>query len=167
MKKLLLILLFLPMIGFGQMIFDVINHPKSKGLNFSIKEPVDFQRTDSKNNDIVYTWMKGKEMMININIKEMPGFDYTKNECIQMMQDENILENFADMVNAEKAEYIIIDSYPGFKTQYYLGGYYNKSISLFINDKMFTLSMLTGKESKLDIYKEDFLQMANSLVFYK
>ena len=45
MKKLLLILLLLPLISFGQLgeYYNAEGHPKAKGLSFKIKKPLGFE----------------------------------------------------------------------------------------------------------------------------
>ena len=58
MKKLIILLLFIPLVSFGQNTLSVINHSKSKGLNFSINEPSKFDRIDGKRPNILYNWLK-------------------------------------------------------------------------------------------------------------
>ena len=60
MKKLLLILLCLPMIGFGQLgeYYKPIGHSKAKGLKFQIKKPLGFEQLEADRPNIVQKWTK-------------------------------------------------------------------------------------------------------------
>ena len=180
MKKLLLILLCLPMIGFGQKIFDVINNPKSKGLNFSITEPAEFERIDGKRPNILYNWLKNRDNLttrvtISISIAELPDeMKLAKEEWIQYLKFESGVKDLtsgANNVNQEK--YIILESYPGvmFNSTKQIQRIdlerktYNKTVHLFVEGKGFTINMSVSTKSSLEINERIFMSMINSIVF--
>ena len=180
MKKLLLILLCLPMIGFGQKIFDVINHPKSKGLNFSITEPAEFERVDGKRPNILYNWLKNRDNLTNritisILIKKLPEeLQLKKNELIQYLKfDGGVKDLTAGANNVTKEKYIVLESYPGamFNSTSqaqridYEMKFFNKTVILFVEGKGFKITMSAFTKSSLEINEGIFISMVNSIVF--
>jgi len=180
MKKLLLILLCLPMIGFGQKMFDVINNPKSKGLNFSITEPPEFERIDGKRPNILYNWLKNRDNLttrvtISISIVELPDeMKLAKEEWIQYLKFESGVKDLtsgANNVNQEK--YIVLESYPGvmFNSTKQIQRIdlerktYNKTVHLFVEGKGFTINMSASTESSLGLNEGVFISMINSIIF--
>jgi len=180
MKKLLLILLCLPMIGFGQKIFDVINHPKSKGLNFSITEPVEFERVDGKRPNILYNWLKNRDNLttritISISISELPEeMQVTKEEWIQYLKFEGGVQDLTEGANnVTQEKYIVLESYPGVmfnstnETQRidYERKTYNKTVIVFVEGNGFTINMSVSTKSILEINEGIFMSMINSIIF--
>ena len=62
MRKLILLLLFIPLFSFGQLgeYYFSNGHPKSKGLNFQIKNPLGFEQNEADRPNIVQKWEKDK-----------------------------------------------------------------------------------------------------------
>ena len=180
MRKFLLILLFVPLISFGQDALTVNNHPKSKGLNFSIKEPSKFERIDGKRTNILFNWLKNRNdldnrITISISIKEMPKeMQMSKNEWIKYLKFEEGIKDFiSGYNNVNKEKYVVLESYPGFmfnssnETQRidYIRKTQNKMMLLFIENNIFMLSMSASNKKSLDLNEEVFLSMANSILF--
>tara|TARA_B100000780_G_C20852203_1_gene338697 strand:- start:52 stop:609 length:558 start_codon:yes stop_codon:yes gene_type:complete len=180
MRKFLLILLFVPLISFGQDALTVNNHPKSKGLNFSIKEPSKFERIDGKRTNILFNWLKNRNdldnrITISISIKEMPKeMQMSKKEWIQYLKFEGGIKDFTTGYNnVNKEKYIVLESYPGFMFNSsneiqridYVRKTHNKMILLFIENKVFVLSMSASTKTSLDLNEGVFLSMVNSIVF--
>ena len=161
-------------------ITNVIDNPKSKGLNFSIREPVNFERVDGRRPNILYNWVKNRDNLdnritISILIGEIPEeIQWTKKEWEQYLELDNgvsdLTEDYED-VNQEK--YIVIESYPGVMFNYtnevqridYKRKTHNKMIVLIVEGKFFSFSMSASTKSSLDSNVEIFLSMANSIVF--
>ena len=180
MKKLILLLLFIPLVSFGQDALIVNNHPKSKGLNFSIKEPSKFERIDGKRPNILYNWLKNRNdldnrITISISIKELPKeMQLSKKEWIQYLKFEGGIKDFTTgHNNVNKEKYIVLENYPGFMFNSsneiqridYVRKTHNKMITLFMENKLFLLSMSASTKTSLDLNEGIFLSMANSIVF--
>ena len=82
MKKIILILLCVPLIGFGQLedYYKSKSHPKAKGLNFQIKTPSGFEQKEADRPNIVQKWTKGTATFMvlvknldqeNLNLQEL------------------------------------------------------------------------------------------------
>ena len=175
-----LIILLIPFLGFGQKIFEVNNHPKSKGLNFSITEPISFERVDGKRPNILFNWLKNRDDLINrvtisIMINDLPKeIQMSKKEWIQYLKyDTGILDFTSNFENVQKQKYIVVESYPGVlfnrtderqridferKT-------FNRTCILFVEDKMFSINMTASSLSNLELNEKTFLSMINSIVF--
>jgi hypothetical protein len=168
------------MIGLGQETLDVNNHPKSKGLNFSITEPISFERIDSKRPNILYNWLKNRDdltnrITISISVKELPKeMQWPKEEWIQYLKFETGIKDLtagANNVNQEK--YIVLESYPGViynstnQTQRidYERKTYNKTVLLFVEGKGFVINMAASTKSALELNEGVFMSMINSIVF--
>jgi len=180
MKKLLLILLCLPIIGFGQETFNVINNSKSKGLNFTITEPAGFERVDGKRPNILYNWLKNRgnftnRITISISIAELPDeMKLTKEEWIQYLKfDSGVKDLTSGANNVNQEKYIVLESYPGImfnstqQTQRidYERKTYNKTVFLFVEGRGLTINMSVSTESSLKINEEIFMSMINSIIF--
>ena len=186
MKKLLLLLLCVPLIGLGQQTekkdktFDVINHPKSKGLNFSIKEPVGFERVDGRRPSILYNWLKNRDNLdnritISIAIKEFPAeVELTKEEWVQYLKFESGIKDMTDgMNNVNKEKYIVLESYPGLMFNFtnetqridYTRKTFNTMMILIVENKMFSVSISASNKSSLALNEGVFLLMVNSIIF--
>ncbi len=168
------------MIGFGQKIFDVINHPKSKGLNFSITEPAEFERVDGKRPNILYNWIKNGDnltnrIFISISISKLPEeMQGTKEEWIQYLKFEGGVKDLTEGANnVTQEKYIVLESYPGVmynstnQTQRidYEIKTFNKAVLLFVEGKGFTINMSVSTKSSLEINEGIFMSMINSIVF--
>jgi hypothetical protein len=164
--------------SFGQNTINVNSHPKSKGLNFSIKEPSKFQRNDGKRPNILYNWVKNQtdlenRITISVAIKKMPKeMEMSKKEWKDYLKFEGGINDLtAGLDNVNKQKYIVIESYPGIIFNYsnetqrmeYVRKTNNKCMMLFIDNNAFVLSMSTSKKTNLN--EEMFFSMANSIVF--
>ena len=164
----------------GQKIFDVINHPKSKGLNFSITEPAEFERVDGKRPNILYNWIKNRDdltnkITISILIKELPEeLQLTKEEWIEYLKfGRGVKDITEDLKNVNKEKYIVLESYPGVmfnctsQTQRidYERKTYNKQVTLFVQGKSFMITMLCSSASSLELNERIFISMINSIHF--
>ena len=187
MKKILFTLaLLISFSSFGQNTINVNSHPKSKGLNFSIKEPSKFQRNDGKRPNILYNWVKNQtdlenRITISVAIKKMPKeMEMSKKEWKDYLKFEGGINDLtAGLDNVNKQKYIVIESYPGIIFNYsnetqrmeYVRKTNNKCMMLFIDNNAFVLSMSTGVDpslkgrKKTNLNEEMFFSMANSIVF--
>jgi len=186
MKKLLLILLCVPLIGIGQQTekkdktFDIFHHPKSKGLNFSVKEPINFEREDGRRPNILYNWLKNRDNLenritISIAIKEFPEeVQLTKKEWVNYLKFESGIKDFTEGMNdLNQEKYIVVESYPGLMFNYtnevqridYTRKTFNTIIILIVENKMFNVSMAASNKSSLDLNEGVFLSLINSLIF--
>jgi len=187
MKNLLFTLTLL--VSFSSCVQNTINvnsHPKSKGLNFSIKEPSKFQRNDGKRPNILYNWVKNQtdlenRITISVAIKKMPKeMEMSKKEWKDYLKFEGGINDLtAGLDNVNKQKYIVIESYPGIIFNYsnetqrmeYVRKTNNKCMMLFIDNNAFVLSMSTGVDpslkgrKKTNLNEEMFFSMANSIVF--
>jgi hypothetical protein len=180
MKKLLLILLCLPIIGFGQETFNVINNSKSKGLNFTITEPAGFERLDGKRPNILYNWLKNRDNLttrvtISISITELPEeMKGTKEEWVQYLKfDSGVKDLTSGANNVSQEKYIVLESYPGVMFNStkqiqridYERKTYNKTVLIFVEGKGFTINMSVSTKSSLEINEGIFMSMINSIIF--
>ena len=187
MKNLLFTLtLLVSFSSFGQNTINVNSHPKSKGLNFQIKEPSKFQRNDGKRPNILYNWVKNQtdlenRITISVAIKKMPKeMEMSKKEWKDYLKFEGGINDLtAGLDNVNKQKYIVIESYPGIIFNYsnetqrmeYVRKTNNKCMMLFIDNNAFVLSMSTGVDpslkgrKKTNLNEEMFFSMANSIVF--
>ena len=179
MKNILLALsLLVSFSSFGQNTINVNSHPKSKGLNFSIKEPSKFQRNDGKRPNILYNWVINQNdlenrITISVAIKKVPKvMEMSKKEWKDYLKFEGGINDLtAGLDDVNKQKHIVIESYPGIIFNYsnetqrmeYVRKTYNKCMMLFIDNNAFVLSMGTRKKTNLN--EKMFLSMANSIIF--
>ena len=183
MKKLLLILLCLPMIGFGQLgdYYKPNGHPKAKGLKFQIKTPLGFEQMEADRPNIVQKWIKHRNdnnklvmfMVLVLNLPEEMR-NISKAEWRQYLKYESgvdeFTENFGKM--AKNAKYYVLDNYPGI---YYEGfmemdrldqtfKLYHKTAQVFTPNHMFQIQMSVGNENLLETNEYLFNSLANSVI---
>ena len=179
MKNILLTLaLLISFSSFGQNTINVNSHPKSKGLNFSIKEPSKFQRNDGKRPNILYNWVINQNdlenrITISVAIKKVPKvMEMSKKEWKDYLKFEGGINDLtAGLDDVNKQKHIVIESYPGIIFNYsnetqrmeYVRKTYNKCMMLFVDNNAFVLSMGTRKKTNLN--EKMFLSMANSIIF--
>ena len=107
MKKLLLILLCVTMIGFTQGLGDHFKsegHNKSKEFNFKIKTPIGFEQMEVDRPNIIQNWIKNKNdnnklEIFLIVIKDFPeGRDVTKEEWKDYLLNEGRINDFIEVI---------------------------------------------------------------------
>ena len=182
MKKLLLVLLALPLIGFGQLgeYYKPIGHPKAKGLNFQIKKPLGFEQMEGDRPNIVQKWTKDLEdidktitflILVNNIPKEMQNI--SQKEWQQYIRFEGGLKELTENVdNIYNAKYYVLDNFPGV---YYEGEdnfqrtdkeiiIFYKIAQVFTSKHMFQIQMLTNNKELLKKNESLFNSLANSVI---
>jgi len=150
MKKLLLILLCLPIIGFGQQNnfgtllgdYEVIkNHPNAKGLDFIFKKPLGYNEMTPKSLNTVKLYSSGNSSITDREIifqvfdykTYFPEGEYINNssifEMIELLKQNN-----------PSTEHFAIGKYPGYIFKKRIETYSSLQINIFLEDVFFVIS---------------------------
>jgi hypothetical protein len=183
MKKLLLVLLALPMLGFGQLgdYYTAKGHPKAKGLNFQIKKPLGFEQMEGDRPNIVQKWIKNPKdnntmVQFMVLVKNMPQeMQIQKSEWIQYLKFENGVEELVNIVgkNVSKGKYYVLDRYPGIYYENMEVGermgftftFYTKTVQVYLEKHHLTISMTSADKGLLEENTKLFHLLANSVIF--
>ena len=182
MKKLIL-LLFIPLVSFGQLgeYYYTNSHPKSKGLNFQVKKPIGFEQNEGDRPNIVQKWEKNKTnndeyVSFMIIVKRLPtemrGF--AKSEWNQYLKNDGGIDDLSsEFSNASNKEFLVIDGYPsvifdasqnmsrlGFTFEIYFS-----QITVIVDDYSFTMMFQATSKRNLQNNKRLFYSLANSVIF--
>ena len=181
-RRLILLLLFIPLVSFGQLgeYYFSNGHPKSKGLNFQIKKPLGFEQSEGDRPNIVQKWQKNKNetskyLSFMILVKN-DAFIKTLNreEWIQYLKYEGGVEDLVSgNPSSSNSEFLIIDNYPGVITDVVYEGQrlnitakmYMTNITVFVESHSFTLQLSSFVKRNRDNYKKLLYQLANSIIF--
>ena len=186
MRKVIFILLLLPLTSFGQLgeYWSSKGNIKAKGLTFQIRVPLGFEQRDADRPNIVQKWLKdgtdnSKIVQVMVAVKYLPeevqGFG--KNEWTQYLKYEGGIDDYAEewkqLGSAENEKFIKLDSYPGFYIDGFSEGrrldlvlkvyYYN--ISVFVDNYYFNIYMSSPEKSVLESNYSLFLRLSNSIIF--
>jgi len=181
MKKLLLILLLLPLISFGQLgdYYNAEGHPKAKGLNFKIRKPIGFEQNEADRPNIVQKWEKyktdnDKYLLIMTLVKKLPSEmqGFSTDEWTQFLKSEEGVGIFAPD-DAYNNKFIVVDNYPGV--------YFDSSdeisrmdltfkrhisqITVLVDGYGFTMMFFAPSKKLLEANYGLFYKLANSVVF--
>ena len=182
MKKLLLILVCLPTIGFGQLgeYYKPIAHPKAKGLDFQIKKPLGFEQLEADRPNIVQKWTKNLKdidkaitflILVNNIPKEMQNI--SQKEWKQYIKFEGGLKELTQNGdNIYNAKYYVLDNFSGV---YYEGKEnmqrtdkeiitFYKTAQVITSKHMFQIQMLTYNKEFLKKNESLFNSLANSVI---
>lgn len=186
MRKVMFILLLLPLTSFGQLgeYWSSKGNQKAKGLTFQIRVPLGFDQRDADRPNIVQKWVKdgtdnSKMVSVMTAVKYLPeevqGFG--KNEWTQYLKYEGGIDDYAEewkqLGSAENVTFIKLDNYPGFyndgfiETQRFdvVFKFYYYNISLFVDNYHFTFTMHSLEKSVLESNYSLFLLLSNSIIF--
>ena len=183
MKKLLLILLCLPMIGFGQLgdYYKSEGHPKAKGLEFEIKTPLGFEQLEADRPNIVQKWIKNPKdnntmVTFMVLINNMPQeMQNQTSEWKQYLKFENGVEEMINEVgkNVSNGKYYVLDNYPGMyyenmqeieRMEFTLTSY-SKTVQVFLEKHHLTIQISSMKKDLLEENTKLFHSLANSVIF--
>ena len=181
MKKLLLILLLLPLISFGQLgdYYNSEGHPKAKGLNFKIRKPLGFEQNEADRPNIVQKWEKyktdnDKYVSLMILVKKFPSEmqGFSKDDWTQYLKNDGGVDDFAPE-DAYNKKFIVVDNYPAVSydcsveiSQMNLTfKRYMSIIMVPIDDNGFQIMFQAPSKRILEANKSLFYRLANSVVF--
>mgnify|MGYP003964254769 CR=1 FL=1 len=163
MKKLLLLLLCVPLIGLGQGLGDYYiseGNPKTNGLEFKIKKPIGYELSPvfipttivefKKSNNGVLT-----QFNISIYTFEQLGFQDMKNASKSELKD----------IIVQISQYYELCDYPGFIDEDGDQGYRQLTSFTFIGNNVFTIRVIV-KNTYIPSDVEDlFYKMSKTLEF--
>ena len=186
MKKLLLILLLLPLISFGQLgeYYSSQGHLKTKGLTVQVRKPLGFDQMEADRPNIVQKWVKdgtdnSKLVTFNILVKYLPeeAQGFSKNEWTQYLKYESgiseMVEESNELGKAENEKYVKLDNYPGLFFEGYAESqrldfpvrlYYYR-IMVFDDKYIVSISMQSPVKSVLESNNRLFTLLSNSIIF--
>ena len=182
MKKLLLLLLFIPLVSFGQLgeYYFSNGHPKSKGLNFQIKKPFGFEQNEADRPNIVQKWEKDKadnnkyvSFMIIVK-KEDELKSISKEEWIQYLKYEGGVKDIVSgFPNSSNSKFFTIDNYPGVITDVSMTmerldlnlTIYMTQITVFVESYAFSFQLQSPVKRNRDNNKRLLYLLANSIIF--
>ena len=177
MKKLLLILLCLPMIGFGQLgsYYKSKGHSKAKGLNFQIKTPLGFEQKEADRPNIVQKWTKGNAtFMVMVKNLDQEMRNIPKKDWIDYLKNGSGLSDFtSEIPNVSNTKYYVLDNYPGTYHEMWMDmerndmsiRVYMAQASVLLEEHMFILQLTGGSKEELSEYSKLFYLMGNSVIF--
>ena len=183
MKKLLLILLCLPMIGFGQLGDYYISdgHPKAKGLDFEIKTPLGFEQMEADRPNIVQKWIKNPKdnntiVTFMVMVYNLPQeMQNQTSELRQYLKFENGVEEMIKEVgeNVSNGQYYVLDNYPGVYYENVEVGermgftftMYTKIAQVFLEKHYLMIQMMAIDKGLLEENTKLFNSLANSVIF--
>lgn len=176
MRKLLLVLLFFPLISFAQLgeYWSGKNHPKAKGLNFKIQIPIGFSQDEAVRPNIVQIW-ENEDINIMILVYEQ-NFELTTSEMTDYLKNGGVKEfvsNFPKDLNTKNEKFIVLDNYPGLfyqqlQTQTRLDitmSFYSYTYSAMVENYTFMFQLYSETLGGLIENRKLFDKMANSIVF--
>ena len=182
MKKLILLLLFIPIVSLGQLgeYYFSNGHPKSKGLNFQIKKPLGYEQNEADRPNIVQKWEKDKTdnnkyvaFMIIVK-KDDQLKSLSRDEWSQYLRYEGGVEDIvSEMPNSSNSKFFTIDNYPGVITDTSMTmerldltfTIYMTQISIFIESYAFMFQLQSPIKRNRDNNKKLLYLLANSIIF--
>ena len=181
MKKLLLILLLLPLISFGQLgeYYNAEGHPKAKGLSFKIKKPLGFEQKEADRPNIVQKWEKyktdnDKYVSLMILVKKFPSElqGFSNDEWTQYLKNDGGIDDFAPEDSYNK-KFIVVDNYPAVWYDYSaeasrMNRTFKRYVSYIIvpiEDNGFQIMFQAPTKELLEENKLLVYRLANSVVF--
>jgi hypothetical protein len=176
MKRLLLILLCVPLIGFGQLedYYKSKSHPKAKGLNFQIKTPSGFEQKEADRPNIVQKWTKGTAtFMVMVKNLDQEMKNIPKKDWIDYLKyGSGVTDLASEVPNTSNLKYYVLDNYPGVYYELWMDMERNDrsfrlhmtQATVFLEEHMF-LFQLTGTKEELREYSKLFYLMGNSVIF--
>ena len=183
MKKLFLLLLCLPIIGFGQLgnYYKSEGHPKAKGLEFEIKTPLGFDQMEADRPNIVQKWIKNPKdnntmVQFMVLVYNMPQeMQDQKSEWKQYLKFEDGVEEMIAEYgeNVSNGKYYVLDNYPGmyyenmedFERMDFSVTLYSKVVQVFLEKHHLTIQMSSMKKDLLEENTRLFHLLANSVIF--
>ena len=183
MKKLLLILLCLPIIGFGQLgdYYKSEGHPKAKGLEFEIKTPLGFEQLEADRPNIVQKWIKNpkdnsKTVVFLLLVKDLEvEAQDQKSEWIQYLKSENGVQEMIDMLggNTSNGKYYVLDTYPALyfenmevlERMDLISTSYSKIVKVILEKHYLMIQMSAFDKSLLEENTTLFRSLCNSVIF--
>ena len=182
MKKLILLLLFIPLDSFSQLgeYYFSNGHPKSKGLNFQIKKPLGFEQSEADRPNIVQKWEKDKtdnnkyvSFMILVK-KDNEIKSLSRNEWTQYLKYEGGVEDMVSgLQNSSNSKFFTIDNYPGVISDTTMTmerldfefTLYMTQITVFVESYAFMFQLQSPLKRNRDNNKRLLYLLANSIIF--
>ena len=171
MKKLLLILLCLPMIVFGQSNLQLgervyfKNFSNAQGIDISFKEPKGWQTGDESfaidNDNLVLSYLNTSEiLMLQLYISETPYPKMNRSEVDEILNREEFISSFSNNQFPLAAGYSVDNT-----SLTYINGYpfiqvlaeshkvqYNVNWITFIDDKMINIVCVSLKDNFVNVF---------------
>ena len=175
MKKLLIVFLLFPLVGFGQLgnFYNPNGHLKAKGLNFKIKSPLGFEQKEANRPNIVQKWTKGTaSFMIMIRNLDAEIRDFPKKDWIEYLKYGSGVSDFtSELPNVSNQKYYVIDSYPGIYCKFIMDvdradltfQIHMIQAMVFLEKQSYILQ-LTGTKEDIKKYSNLFTLWSNSVV---
>ena len=182
MRKLILILLFIPLVSFGQLgeYYFSDGHSKSKGLNFQIKKPLGFEQNEADRPNIVQKWEKDKNdnnkyvafMIIVKKDDEIKAL--SKKDWIQYLKYEGGVEDMTSgLPNSSNSKFYTIDNYPGVITDVNMTmdrldkkfTIYMTQITVFVESYAFIFQLSSPSKINREANKSLYYKLSNSIIF--
>ena len=182
MKKLLLILLCFPIIGFGQSNLKLgeriffKNFSNAKGVDISFKEPTGWQKGNESfavdNNNLVLSYLNSSEiLMLQLYISETPYLKMNRSQVDEILNSQEFISSFSNNqfpleagYSVDNASLIYINGYPfiqvlaeSHKLQYQVNW------MTFIDDKMINIVCVSLKDNFVSVFPF-FNQIKESII---
>ena len=179
MKKLLLILLFLPMIGFGQSnnkswlgdglgeYFETNGNPKSKGLEFKIKIPLGYESNgEGKKEETVQLFKSSSGILLMLQVVNLAN-DPRYFQFLELSEEDRKRKVKNNLVSSSEAIYCEIKDYPSAITNLWLKDKKISHLSTFTIVKEYRLSITFMSNYILGENDMEFCkEMLNTIEFY-
>ena len=167
MKKLLLILLCLPIVGFGQLgdYYTAKDHPKAKGVDFTIKVPDGYEASEGKRTNTIQVFNKKNSIPITIHIYSY--LDVLPEMSLHGKNRNTLKSAVKDIIEAikldAKIEYYESGGYPGYIAEGKESGVTSYQLNTFLENQLFIVGFTGLSISETD--RELLKEMANTLYF--
>ncbi len=170
MKKLILLLLFIPLVSIGQKdnYYEIINNPLSNGIDLKFKIPEGFKVIKPKSKEslvVLNNFSPENQILITFLTKSIP----TNDELYNYTNEEyrNLIKlNKYPFFGERKYSYFSIDSYPGMisdslflENQFYLIQSY-----VIINKKVILIQFGAKKKNTAASFLSEFKIFLKSIV---
>ena len=181
MKNLILLLLFTPLVSFGQLgdYYSAEGHPKAKGLSFKIKVPLGFEQNEADRPNIVQKWEKNKtdnDKLVSLMVmvkrfpSEMQGFSI--DDWTQWLKNEGGVDDLAPE-DAYNKKFIVVDQYPAVSYDCSISAQqmnqtfilYTSTVFVPIGDNGFYITFQAVSKKLLEENELLFYRLVNSVVF--
>ena len=172
MRRLLIILLFSPLMIFGQLgeYFKSNNHPKANGVEFIIKIPNGYEAAEGERDNTVQVFNRNNHTPLSIHIysylkisPEMSLYSDNRNAL------RNAVKEIIESVKAENKVEMIYEyesgGYPGYIVEGKELGGTSCQLNVFLEHNLFVVSFAGTEISKIE--RDLLKQMANTLYFKK
>ena len=153
-------------------IYSSKNHPKSKGLNVTLRKPLGFKQQETDYPNMVQIWTKDIDsfnmVSIGITIKNM-------NDGLKKLTKTQLQQTVESLVKKGQVEKsFVLNTYPGFLSLITESDFerldfkfkmYEVTSTTFVGNHIFNISLTTTDKNLIKDYRLLFNLVANSVVF--